>query len=37
LEKLAPQSSSVMALTFLVDTPLTTISIKAKTRACSER
>jgi hypothetical protein len=36
-EKLAPHSSSVMAETLRVDTPLTTISINASTNACSLR
>jgi hypothetical protein len=36
-EKLWPQSPSVIALTFLVDTPCTYISASAATSAFSER
>jgi hypothetical protein len=36
-EKAWPHSSSVMALTFLVDTPCTYISAKVATKARSER
>jgi hypothetical protein len=36
-EKLWPQSSSVIAFTFRVDTPWTYISASAATRAFSER
>jgi hypothetical protein len=36
-EKEWPQSSSVIALTFRVETPSTYISAKVATSACSER
>jgi hypothetical protein len=36
-ENEVPQSSSVIAATLRVETPLMTISIKASTRACSLR
>jgi hypothetical protein len=36
-EKAWPHSSSVIALTFRVDTPWTYISAKVATSACSER
>ncbi|TMQ77850.1 hypothetical protein ACCUM_2568 [Candidatus Accumulibacter phosphatis] len=35
LEKLAPHSSSVIAVTWRVDTLCTTIAIRASTNACS--
>ncbi len=37
LEKLASHSSSVMCVTLGVETPFTTISMSASTKACSER
>jgi hypothetical protein len=37
LEQLVPHSSSVMAVTLRVETPLTTISMSARTTACSLR
>jgi hypothetical protein len=36
-EKAWPQSSSVIALTFRVETPYTDISASVATSACSER
>ena len=35
LEKLVPQRASVIRVTLRVDTPFTTISMKARTKACS--
>jgi hypothetical protein len=35
LEKELPHKASVTSLTFLTDTPWITISIKARTKACS--
>jgi hypothetical protein len=36
-EKASPQSSSVIAFTFRVDTPCTYISARLATSACSDR